>query len=135
LCADSHSSSSNNTELLACRDGSFALSKRWGGHAQVAVDGDEAIVLHQDFKSPWTLLLDADHLAGRRCHDRRARWCPQIDAMMVGARLGMVGKQARAERRRDARGTDGWHEDRLGLRVRVCATYARNQGENRSCDE
>jgi hypothetical protein len=34
------------TELLARRDGSFALSKRWGGHAQVAVDADETIVLH-----------------------------------------------------------------------------------------
>jgi hypothetical protein len=30
--ADRDSGSSNNTELLARRDGSFALSKRWGGH-------------------------------------------------------------------------------------------------------
>ena len=56
--ADSDSSSSNNTELLACRDGSFTLSHRRGGHAQLAVDGDEAVVLHQDFKARWTLLLD-----------------------------------------------------------------------------
>ena len=49
--ADRDSCSSNNTELLARRDGSLALSKRWGGHAEVAVDADEAIVTHQDFKS------------------------------------------------------------------------------------
>jgi hypothetical protein len=47
--ADRNPGPSNNSELLACRDGSFALSKRWGDHAQMAVDSDEAIVLHQDF--------------------------------------------------------------------------------------
>jgi hypothetical protein len=96
--ADGDSSSSNNTKLLTCRDRSFTLSKRWGGHPQVAVDGDEAIVLYQDFKTAWALLLNTDHLAGRRRHDRPPRRCRQIDAMMVGARLGMVGQHARTER-------------------------------------
>jgi hypothetical protein len=41
--ADGDSSSSNNTELLAWGNGSFALGKRWGGRAQMAVDADEAI--------------------------------------------------------------------------------------------
>ncbi|MGD0104808.1 MAG: hypothetical protein ABSC06_12310 [Rhodopila sp.] len=44
MSTDSYPRSSNDTELLACRDGCFGLSKRWGDHAQVAVDGDEAIV-------------------------------------------------------------------------------------------
>jgi hypothetical protein len=119
--ADSDSSSSNNTKFLACRDGFFAFSKRWGGHPQVAVDGNEAFVLHQDFESAWTLSLDTDHSAGRSRHDRRARWCCQIDAIMVRARLGMVRKHARTKRRGDARGTEGWHKHRFGLGVRVCA--------------
>ena len=75
MCADGDPSSSNHTEPLARRDGSFALSERWGGHAQVAVDADEAMVLHQDFESAWTLLLDADHFARRRCYDSPARRC------------------------------------------------------------
>ena len=66
---------SHDFELLACRDGSFTFSKRRGGHPQVTVDANEAIVLHQDFEAPWTLLLDTDHLARRRCHDRRTRRC------------------------------------------------------------
>jgi hypothetical protein len=69
------SSSANDTELLACRDGSFALSKRWSGHAQAALDGNKAIVLHQDFKATWTLLLDTDQLAGRCRHNRGAGRC------------------------------------------------------------
>jgi hypothetical protein len=50
----------------------------------VAVDDDETTALHQDFKSSWTLLLEADHLAGRRRHDRRARRRRQINAIMDG---------------------------------------------------
>jgi hypothetical protein len=30
----------------------------------VAVDGDEAIVLNQDFKSAWVFLPETDHLPG-----------------------------------------------------------------------
>jgi hypothetical protein len=71
--ADRNSSSSNDAELFACRDGSFALSKRWGGHTQMTVNCNEAIVLHQDFESPWPLLLDTDHLGRRRRHDFRTR--------------------------------------------------------------
>jgi hypothetical protein len=129
--ADSDSRSSNNTELLACRDGSFALSKRWRGHAQVAVDGDEAVVLDQDFESTWTLLLGygstcwaqlprSPHPAvpADRRHDGR---CPP----------GVVREHARTERRGDARGTDRWHQHQLGLRVRACAGRSKTRRENR----
>jgi hypothetical protein len=37
---------------------------------------------------PGPFFWDTDQLAGRSCHDRRTRRCRQIDAMMVGARLG-----------------------------------------------
>jgi len=69
MCADGHPSSTDDTEFLAPRDRLFALSESWCDHAQVAVDADEAIVPHQDFKTTWTLPMDTDHLAGRGRYD------------------------------------------------------------------
>ena len=62
--ANTDAASPDDTEFLAGRDGSLALSKGWGEHAEVAVDADEAIMLHEDFKPARPLLLDTDDLAG-----------------------------------------------------------------------
>ncbi len=107
--ADSDFSSSDNFELLACRDGSFALGKRWGVHAQVTVDGDETTVLRQDFKSPWTLFWVRITLPGAAATTDAPRHRRQIDAMMVRAGLGMVRQRARTERRGVAAGLTGRH--------------------------
>ena len=66
---------SHDAELLTRRNRPFALSKSRGDHSQVAIDGDEAIVLHQDFEAAGTLLLETDHLAGCRRQYRCACRC------------------------------------------------------------
>jgi hypothetical protein len=73
----------------APRDRSFALSKRWSGQTRVAVDSDEAIVLHQISSPPgpflWIRTTLPDAVA-------------TIDAIMVRALPGMARKHEPTER-------------------------------------
>ena len=94
----------------------------------------KAVVLHQNFQSPWTFLLNTDHPAGCRCHDGRTSRCRQIDTVMVGAGMGMVRKHTRTERRGDARGSDGRHKHRFGLWLGIGCGYCQDQAEHRSGD-
>ena len=97
MCADGDPSSSNHTEPLARRDGSFALSERWGGHAQVAVDADEAMVLHQDFE----FRLDPSSGCGSLCQApllRLTRPAVPVDRRHGGGFPPGDGWQARVDR-------------------------------------
>ena len=97
--AERYTCMTNDSELLTGGNRCLAGDEGWADGAEMTVDADESIMLHQHFESARAVVLDADQLAWCGGADRRAFRGRQIDAVVIGARLRAIRQDARTERR------------------------------------
>ena len=89
----------DHAQLLARRDGGLTPGKCRRDHAEMAVDANEAIVLHHHLEAAGTLALNPQDASGASCADRSAGRRRHVDAIVIGSRQRPVRQDARPERR------------------------------------
>jgi len=122
-------SPADHPQFLTRRDGTLAFGKGRGDGAKMAVDADEAVMLHQHLQPTRAFALNSDYASGRRGHYRRPSWRGQVHTVMVGACFRLARQHARAERRGNAGRQDRRQQRRL--QQRLCRSIRWPRGSER----